>query len=210
MKILVSGGSGFLGASLIPQLVRDGHQIPALARSPASDARVRALGAEPVGGDVEQSLALPPLDAVVHAAAHFRFAGPRAAYFRTNVDGTRALLQAAAEAGAARFVYISAAAVIMDGAGSPIRNAGEGAPTFPSSFSAYIASKAQGESAVLAADRPGFRTIAQRPPDPPLSRTMVRLIGREFTTSAAAARRELGYAPRITRSEGLAGYRPSP
>src|SRR6202034_4893437 len=40
----------------------------------------------------------------------------------------------------------------------------ESAKTFPDSFSAYIASKAQGEAAVLAADRPGFRTIALRPP----------------------------------------------
>jgi nucleoside-diphosphate-sugar epimerase len=43
--------------------------------------------------------------------------------------------------------------------------------------------------------------------DPPLSRTMVRLIGREFTTSDAAARADLGYRGHRTRAEGLAGYR---
>ncbi|MGS0892610.1 NAD-dependent epimerase/dehydratase family protein [Burkholderia stagnalis] len=319
MKILVTGGSGFLGSRLIPQLVKDGHDVFALARSSSSDDKVRALGARPIRGDLEGSepLSLPSLDAVVHAAAHFRFAGPRAPYFRTNVEGTAALLEAAEQAGAARFVYISAAAVVMDDRGSPVRNASESAPTFPNSFSGYIASKAQGEAAVLAADKPGFRTIVLRPPaiwgpgdafshaipqaigsgqfsfidrgnypcvtchvdnvaeavqcalergtggrayfindrgtmtfrafiamlaglqgfsidgirsvpywlaftlgrlmeigavirrakdDPPLTRTMVRMIGREFTTDDSAARRELGYVGRVSRDEGLATY----
>jgi nucleoside-diphosphate-sugar epimerase len=43
--------------------------------------------------------------------------------------------------------------------------------------------------------------------DPPISRTMVRLIGREFTTSDAAARRDLGYVGHRTRADGLARYR---
>jgi hypothetical protein len=39
--------------------------------------------------------------------------------------------------------------------------------------------------------------------DPPLTRTMVRLIGREFTANDAAARRELGYVGTTTRAQGL-------
>jgi hypothetical protein len=42
--------------------------------------------------------------------------------------------------------------------------------------------------------------------DPPLSRTMVRMIGRDFITDDSAARRELGYVGRVTRAEGLATY----
>ena len=319
MKILVTGGSGFLGSRLIPKLVNDGHDVFALARSASSDDKVRARGAKPVRGDLkgDKPLSLPPLDAVVHAAAHFHFAGPREPYFRTNVEGTAALLAAAERAGAKRFIYISAAAVVMDGRGSPVHNANESAPTFPDSFSAYIASKARGEAAVLAADKPSFRTITLRPPaiwgpgdafshaipqaigsgqfsfinrgdypfatchvdnlieavqcalergaggrayfindqeattfrafidmlaerqglsidairsvpywlaftlgrlmeigsairrskdDPPLSRTMVRMIGREFTTDDSAARRELGYVGRVSRTQGLATY----
>ena len=319
MKILVTGGSGFLGARMIPRLVEDGHEVFALARSASSDEKVRSLGAMPVRGDLEapEKLELPAIDAVVHAAAHFRFAGPRAPYFRTNVTGTQALLEAAQRAGAKSFVYLSAAGAIMDDKGSPIRNADESAPTFPNSFSGYIASKARGEAAVLAANRPGFRTIALRPPaiwgpgdafsreiprgigsgqfafinrgdysfstchvynvieavgcalergaggrayfvndretttfrafiamlaglqglsidgirsvpyrlaftmgrlmeigaairfsksDPPLSRTMARLIGREFTTNDSAARRELGYVGRVSHVEGMAAY----
>jgi nucleoside-diphosphate-sugar epimerase len=120
----------------------------------------------PILGNLESldSMELPAIDAVVHAASYFRFAGPREPYFKTNVGGTKALLAAAARAGARTLVHISAAGVIMDDRGSRIRNADERARTYPKSFSGYIASKAQSEELVLAANRPGFRTIALRPP----------------------------------------------
>jgi nucleoside-diphosphate-sugar epimerase len=54
--------------------------------------------------------------------------------------------------------------VIMDDGGSPIRNADERAHTYPKSFSGYVASKAESEALVLAANKPAFRTIALRPP----------------------------------------------
>jgi nucleoside-diphosphate-sugar epimerase len=316
MKILVTGGSGFLGSHLIPKLVEDGHMVFALARSATSSDTVRSLGATPVQGDLESrdELSLPAVDAVVHGAALFRFAGPRAPFFRANVAGTEAIMGAAQQAGATTFVYISAAGIAMDDRGTPLSNIDETAPTYPQSFSGYIASKAQGEAAVLAANRPDFRTIALRPPalwgprgpfskqlphaiesgqfafiargeypfatihvdnvveavqralqrgtggrpyfindrdlvtfrefvaglaqveglsidglrsvpyrvaftlgrlveaaaslrsdkgDPPLTRTMVRLIGREFTTNDTAARRELSYIGTTTRAQGL-------
>jgi nucleoside-diphosphate-sugar epimerase len=156
MRIFVTGGSGFLGARMIPSLVSDGHEVFALARSASSDEKLRALGATPARGDLArpETLSLPSLDAIIHAAAHFRFAGPRAPYFLTNVTGTLALLKAAESAGAKTFVHLSAAGVIMDDQGSPVRNADESAPTFPNSFSGYIASKSRGEAAVLAANKP--------------------------------------------------------
>jgi nucleoside-diphosphate-sugar epimerase len=319
MPVLVTGGTGFLGRRIVEALLASGQEVAALSRSEASDQALRALGAVPVRGDLRQGeITLPPIDAVVHAAAHFRLAGPRAPYFEANVNGTETLLSAARKAGAKSFVYISAAAVVMDDAGSALKHVDEQAPTYPQSNSPYIASKAQAEAAVLATNALSFRTLALRPPgiwgkgdafsaalpsmlkwhmfgfigggsfpyvtchvdnvveaalcalkakaggkayfindrelitfrafvidiakslgldasrtpsmpyrlacmaggllealwslagssaDPPISRTMVRLIGREFTTSDAGARRDLGYAGHRTRADGLACYR---
>lgn len=95
MQILITGGSGFLGSHLIPKLLEDGHLVFALARSASSSDTVRSLGATPVQGDLENldEVSLPAVDAVVHGAALFRFAGPRAHYFRANVTGTEAILE---------------------------------------------------------------------------------------------------------------------
>ena len=166
MHILVTGGTGFLGGRLIPQLARDGHQVFALTRSSASHSKLRALGASPVDADLESTapLSLPTVDAVAHTAAFFRFSGPREPFFHNNVDGTGRLLVSAENAGARIFVHISAAGIIMDDAGTPVRDADERAPTFPNHFSAYLASKARAESIVLAANKPGFCTLALRPP----------------------------------------------
>ena len=166
MKILVTGGAGFLGGHLIARLVAKGHEVLALTRSSKESPKLSALGATPLVGDLEvsDSIPMPAIDAVVHGVAYFRFAGPRRPYFKTNVDGTKALLRAAQRAGAKTFIHISAAGVIMDDRGSRIRNADESARTYPQSFSGYIASKAQAEEAVLAANKPGFRTVALRPP----------------------------------------------
>jgi nucleoside-diphosphate-sugar epimerase len=144
MRIFVTGGSGFLGSRMIRTLVNQGHEVFALARSTSSGEQVRTLGATPITGDLEKSeqLSLPEIEAVVHAAAYFRFAGPRAPYFRANVEGTRALLTVARKAGAATFIYVSAGGVVMDDRGSFIRDADESAPTFPNSFSGYIATPA--------------------------------------------------------------------
>jgi nucleoside-diphosphate-sugar epimerase len=97
MRILVTGGTGFLGKRILARLAEAGHDLYALTRSSTSHTALAALGATPVQGNLEgrEPLSLPPIDAVVHAAALFRFAGPRAAYFRTNVDGTAALIKAA-------------------------------------------------------------------------------------------------------------------
>jgi len=114
MKTLVTGGTGLLGSRLTPKLIEHGHQIVALARCASSHSKLVAMGATPVDAGLENSypLALPAIDAVVHAAALFRFSGPREPFFRTNVDGTAALLKAAEVAGARTFVYISAAGII--------------------------------------------------------------------------------------------------
>lgn len=47
MRVFLTGGSGYIGRSVVPALLRHGHDVTALARSAASAAAVTALGATP-------------------------------------------------------------------------------------------------------------------------------------------------------------------
>jgi uncharacterized protein YbjT (DUF2867 family) len=58
MRVLVTGGSGFLGGYVVREAVRRGHEIVALARSQAAAAAVTALGARPVPGDLNDARSL--------------------------------------------------------------------------------------------------------------------------------------------------------
>jgi nucleoside-diphosphate-sugar epimerase len=77
MRIFVTGGSGYIGRSVVAELRRRGHHVAALVRSDAASATVRALGAEPVHGSLDAldviELAAREHDATIHVAG---IAGP--------------------------------------------------------------------------------------------------------------------------------------
>lgn len=167
---LVTGGSGFVGGRLIGQLLDHGWTVRALARSAPSEARVRALGAKPVKGDLndEQALreAMAGCEVVFHVAAHFRLWGKKALFDRVNIDGTRNVANAAAAtASVRRVVAVSAAAVVM-GDPEPMVDVDETLPLQRRAFAPYSSSKAEAERVLLGANqvRPDFETIALRPP----------------------------------------------
>src|SRR3954451_15320639 len=162
----VTGGSGFIGGRLIDRLGSEGWSVRALARSDRSAESVRLLGAEPVRGDIAQ------VDSVregasgcthaFHAAAHVGDWGPRAAFVRDNVLGTRNALAGCATAGVGRFVHVGTEAALL--AGQPLVNADESLPLRPDSPSLYPSTKALAEQAVRQANRPGeFETVVVRP-----------------------------------------------
>ena len=112
MRALVTGATGFVGANLVRELLADGVEVRALIR-PGSDRRaLTGLPVDAVGGDLVDPPTLRPalrgVDVLFHVAADYRLwaPDPRVLY-RVNVDGTRALLEAAAEAGVSRVVYTS-------------------------------------------------------------------------------------------------------
>ena len=112
MDALVTGGTGFVGANLVRELLADGHTVRVLAR-PGGDRRALAgCAVEIVDGDLLDAASLrravTGVRHVYHAAADYRLwaPDPRVLY-RANVDGTRHLLAAATEAGAERIVYTS-------------------------------------------------------------------------------------------------------
>jgi len=161
----VTGGSGFIGGRLIERLSGDGWSVRALARSPSSAEKVRALGAEPVEGDLDDGQAMRAgaegCDVAFHAAAHLGEWGSRDDFERVNVGGTRKVLTACREAGVRRFVHVGTEAALI--AGQPLVNADETAPLRPDSKALYCATKAMAEQAVRDANGDELETVVVRP-----------------------------------------------
>ena len=161
----VTGGSGFIGGRLIGRLTREGVEVRALARSDSSAAKVEALGAEPVRGDLDDEQAMRAgaegCMYAFHAAAKVEDWGDPADFERLNVEGTKRVLRATRGAGVERFVHVGTEAALF--AGDPLVNADESAPLRPDSKSLYPATKAKAEQAVRDANADGFATVVVRP-----------------------------------------------
>jgi uncharacterized protein YbjT (DUF2867 family) len=110
LKVLITGGTGFVGPAVANAIVGAGHELRVLERKPGSSKRAGIRGQEAVQGDVTDAdslrRAVQDLDVVVHLVA-IRQGKPKA-FQRVMVEGTRNLLGAAKEAGIRRFVLMSA------------------------------------------------------------------------------------------------------
>ena len=113
MKVLITGASGFLGGHMAELFIEAGHEVRGLTRRTSNTELLENLGVEVVRGDLKDhdSLrrAVEGMDAVVHAAS--TMGGIPQEYIEATVNGTRALLNAAQEAGVKRFVHISSIGV---------------------------------------------------------------------------------------------------
>lgn len=112
MKALVTGSTGFVGANLVRELLKDGVAVRVLVRSESSRTTLEGLDVEVVVGDLQDrdSLrhALRGSQILYHVAARYSLSSKNAAEtYRANVEGTRNILEAALEAGIERAVYTS-------------------------------------------------------------------------------------------------------
>jgi dihydroflavonol-4-reductase len=112
VDVLVTGGTGFVGANLVRELLADGHTVRVLARRGGDRRALEGASVQIVEGDLLDAASLRTAVAgarhVYHVAADYRLWAPDLrVLYRANVDGTRHLLSAAAEAGAERIVYTS-------------------------------------------------------------------------------------------------------
>lgn len=162
----LTGGTGFVGRNLAEVLSAAGWRVTALVRAGSRAGYLKELGIETVEARLEdtQSLrAVMPkgLDVVFHVAADTSpWRGHRARQWRTNVEGTRNMLQVAMEAGAGRFVHTSTIAVYGHQAGRFDERAekhGLG------SWIGYVNSKSHAEAAVLEAAQGGLDTVILNP-----------------------------------------------
>ncbi len=117
MTTLITGATGFVGSAVLRRLLDAGHGVRTLVRADSDPRNLTGLAVERVTGDLTDpgSLrrALAGCDALFHVAADYRLwtPDPDLAY-RVNVDGTRALMEAALDAGIRRIVYTSSVAVL--------------------------------------------------------------------------------------------------
>lgn len=166
----VTGGSGFVGGRLIEALTERGWEVRALARGDKAVLKIKALGAIPVVGELTDrtslSRAMSGCQVVFHVAALFKMWGSQKEFDEVNVNGTRALVEAAASTLSVRKVVMVSAAAVVQGDPKPLVNIDEHTPVQEPKFAPYSASKAAAEKILLSGDgrRTGFQTIAIRPP----------------------------------------------
>ncbi|GAA4917044.1 nucleoside-diphosphate-sugar epimerase [Actinomycetospora succinea] len=163
MKALVTGGGGFLGGAVVDALLARGDDVTSLARGDYPD--LAAKGVRVRRGDLADPDAardaVTGQDVVVHVAAKAGLWGRDADFHRSNVEGTRVLLDACRAAGVGRFVFTSTPSVVH--AGGDIDGGDESLPYADRYDSAYPRTKAEAERLVLGADSPDLATTALRP-----------------------------------------------
>ena len=153
LRVLVTGGSGFLGSHIAEQLAEAGHEVVALVRKSSSQKFLATLpNVSLVYGAVEDASAVEDaargVDAVIHAAGLVKARNP-VEFEAINVEGTKNLLAAAKKnaPGLKRFVFVSSlAAVGPSHDGVPVTLDRE-----PRPVTHYGRSKLRAEQAVLAA-----------------------------------------------------------
>lgn len=164
--VLVTGAHGFLGSHVTERLLGEGHSVRALVTPWGSLTNLDSVldddRLEVVRADLqdERSIAgvADGVDAVVHAAARVADWGRWDAFYRTNVLGTRMLLDESVRRGVRRFVLISSVAVHRY---SGFRNADPRIQPRDNHRNAYAHSKILGEDLVLGED--GIEGVVVRP-----------------------------------------------
>ena len=165
MRVLVTGGSGFLGSYIVEQLARGGHEVVALVRRSSN---VKFLSQLPnvtfAYGSVEDAdaveAAAESVDSIIHSAGLVKAKKP-SDFELVNVEGTKNLLASAKKRKdrIKRFVYISSLTAV----GPSLNGAPVAADQVPNPVTHYGRSKLRAEQAVLAA-KDDLHVTVIRPP----------------------------------------------
>ena len=163
MKILVTGGGGFVGGYVIERLLARGYTVRSIGRSQQPD--LEAKGVEVVCGDLTDaatvSSACKGVDAVFHVAARAGVWGSWESYYQPNVIGTRHVVAACREQGVGRLIYTSTPSVVFNG--EPISGGDESLPYGQNWLCHYAHTKAIAEQEALAANSDSLKIVALRP-----------------------------------------------
>src|SRR6202047_1510592 len=193
MKAFVTGATGFLGSHVARVLGEQGAYLRLLVRSTSNLRNLEGLKAETATGDLRDAASLEKAmsgcDTVFHVAADYRlWVRDPAEMYRSNVDGTRAILEAARKNGVRNVVYTSTVATIgFTGNGHP---ADEDSPvSLAGMIGHYKRSKFMAEQVALEAGQGGMRVVTVNPTTPigeqdikptPTGRIVVDFLKRKF------------------------------
>lgn len=166
MKILVTGGSGFIGFELCKQLLEEGHTVISLQRN-FSD-KIEQLGITQCIADLTNAGACyeklkdqTDIDAVFHTAAKAGIWGSYKSYYAANVVATENILNWCKKSKIKYLIYTSTPSVVYGE--KSLENVDESLP-YPSKFLTYYAqTKAQAEALVLSAHSHQLQVVSLRP-----------------------------------------------
>jgi len=158
MKVLVTGGSGFIGRYIVKELLEHGYEVRVLTRRQL----LGIEGVEMVKGDITQFDTILPalegIDAVFHNAAYAADWGKREEIYNVNVEGTMNVARACMDEGVERMIFTSSAGVY--GFPNTMEEITEGSPKKP--INAYQESKLDAEKALRNLE--GMHISIIRPP----------------------------------------------
>jgi len=168
MKILITGGSGFVGSHVVEAFTKNGHTVRVLARRTSDISNIKNLGVEIVYGDLAQKNSLTEavdgMDALVNLAA--TMGGQVQEFQAATIAGTHNLFLAAEHAGIKRIVHTSSIAVLAHNSHNdqndiPEDGVFESDPDFQN---IYVTAKQESERTALSFNgHYGIRVIVLRP-----------------------------------------------
>jgi len=163
VKVLVTGGGGFLGGAIVRQLLERRDTVRSYSR--AAYPELARLGIDQLQGDLADQEALckaaQGCEIIYHVAAKPGIWGSYQEFHQANVTGTENVLEACRLHGINKLVYTSSPSVVFDG--RDVTGGDESLP-YPAHFEAhYPHTKALAEQLVLGANGPDLATVALRP-----------------------------------------------
>ena len=150
MKVVITGGAGFVGRATVRALVEAGHKVRVVSRDAwPSGSLFDKLGVEVVTGDAGERAtidhALQGQDALIQAAATYRYDRKSAGSMANNVPLARTILEAARDAGTAKVVDVSSLVVFALGHSPVDEDTPLAAPGMPGWSDPYLRSKVEAE-----------------------------------------------------------------
>jgi len=166
-KVLITGAAGFIGSHLADSLLEDGIPVRCLTKPESDISHLAGSRSEIISGDVKDPASLAPAMEGVHTVYHLAAISrldanvPDEEYYKTNVEGTRNVLESARRAGVKRVLYTSTI--------ESVGTSKDGAPltetTPPAPRNIYGITKLEAEKLVLDYHRQyGMETFVVRPP----------------------------------------------